>query len=139
MNLKINHLAVWVCIVVVHALGFLWYGMVFRESWTALVELDPTKTQQTASETALWIANSVSIIAPIYLLAWLFVKVNVTSGVQGAIIGLLIIFCMYHLPQMTAYLFAARPYGLSWIHGGYYLVSFAIVGFVLGSWKKFEQ
>src|SRR5687768_3563473 len=131
-NLKINHLAVWVCVVLVHGLGFLWYGPLFGERWMALVGLDLETMQNSSTSAGIWILNSLAIIAPLYVLAWLFTKLDVTSGLRGAGIALLISFCFHHLSVMNANMFAGVPYGLAWITGGYNLAGMTISGFILG-------
>ena len=135
-NLKINHLAVWVCIILMHVLGFLWYGPLFGEKWMALVGIDQASMEEDSMSAGIWILNAVSIIAPIYLLSWLFVQLNITSGIRGAIVAFLITFCFHHLGVMNANMFAGEPYGLAWITGGYSLAGFTISGFILGSWVK---
>lgn len=135
-NLKINHLAVWICIILMHAFGFLWYGPLFGEKWMALVKMDQATMEQESMNASIWILNSAAIIAPIYLLAWLFTKMNVTSGIQGALIAFLIVFCFHHLPLMNANMFAGKPYGLAWITGGYSLSWLTVSGFILGAWTK---
>jgi hypothetical protein len=136
MNLKINHLAVWLCIVLQHGLGFLWYGPLFGEKWMALVKLDLATMQADSMSPSLWILNSISIIAPNYLLAWLFAKLNIDSGARGAIIAFMITFCFHHLSLMNSNMFAGEPYALAWITGGYSVTCLTISGFILGSWLK---
>lgn len=135
-NLKINHLAVLVCVVLMHVLGFLWYGPLFQEQWMAYVGFDMAKAEANPPGAGLWIMNFVAIVAPVYALAWLFTKLDVSSGVRGAGIGVLISFAFHHLSTMSGNMFAAMPYGLAWITGGYQLVAMAISGFVLGAWTK---
>jgi hypothetical protein len=135
-NLKINHVVVWICIVLMHAFGFLWYGPLFGETWMALVKMDQATMEQGSMNASIWILNSVAIIAPIYLLSWLFTKMNVTSGLQGALVAFLIVFCFHHLPLMNANMFAGEPYGLAWITGGYSLAWLTVSGFMLGAWTK---
>jgi hypothetical protein len=135
-ELRINHIAVWVCIILMHVFGFLWYGPLFGEQWMALVELDLESMQSESMNPAIWILNSIAIIAPIYMLAWLLTKLNITSGVQGAVVAFLITFSFHHLPLMNANMFAGEPYGLAWITGGYSLTWLTISGFILGSWTK---
>ena len=36
-NLKINHAAVWVCVVLLLMLGYLWYGVLFNEQWMEMI------------------------------------------------------------------------------------------------------
>ena len=135
-ELRINHLAVWVCIILMHAFGFLWYGPLFGESWQAYVEMDTATMQTESMNPGIWILNTIAIIAPIYMLAWLLAALNVQSGIRGAVIAFLTVFSFHHLPLMNANMFAGEPYGLAWITGGYSLSWLTISGFVLGSWTK---
>jgi hypothetical protein len=135
-NLKINHLAVWICIILMHAFGFLWYGPLFGEKWMAFVGIDQASMEAESAHPSIWILNTIAIVAPIYLLAWLFVRMNVTSGILGALTAFLITFCVHHLPLMNAHMFAGEPYGLAWITGGYSLTWLTVTGFVLGTWTK---
>lgn len=135
-NLRINHLAVWICIILMHGFGFLWYGPLFGERWMALAGIDQATMQQDSMNAGLWIMNSAAIIASVYLLAWVLARMNVTSGILGAVTAFLITFCMHHLPMMNTNMFAGEPYGLAWITGGYSLTWMTVTGFVLGAWTK---
>lgn len=107
--------------------------------WMALVKIDQATMEHGSMNAGIWILNSVAIIAPIYLLARLFTKMSVTSGLQGALIAFLIVFCFHHLPLMNANMFAGEPYGLAWITGGYSLTWLTVSGFILGAWKKVKS
>lgn len=134
-NLRINHLAVWVCIVVMHVFGFLWYGPLFGDQWLALVEMDQASMEEASADSGIWIMNSVAIIASAYVLAWLLVKLGAT-GVRAAAVGFIVAFVIHHLNTMNANMFAGAPYGLAWITGGYVVASLTIAGLILGSWVK---
>ena len=134
-NLKINHLAVFVCVILLHILGFLWYGPLFGERWMELVELDPERMEG-AGDAGIWITNFIAQLAPVYFLAWLFTKLNVTSGVRGAAIAFVISFCFHHLSLMSGNMFSGEHYGLAWIVGGFSLVGLTLSGFILGIWTK---
>ena len=84
----------------------------------------------------LWITNLIASVAAVYLLAWLFTRLNVNSGAQGAVIAFLITFCIFHLSEMRGNMFAGLPYGLAWITGGFNLVGNTLSGFILGAWTK---
>ena len=135
-ELKINHLAVLVCVVLFHALGFAWYGPLFGETWMAMVNLDMAKAEADSGGASLWILNFIASAAPCYALAWLFTKLNVTSGMRGAVLAFVISFSFHHLSVMSGNMFAGMPYGLAWITGGFGLVSQTIAGFILGAWTK---
>ncbi len=137
-KLKINHAAVWVSIVLLHVLGFLWYGMLFQDQWMALVGLDLATVEANPPGGGVWMTNTVATVIPVYVLAWLFTKIDVNSALQGAGIGLLIGFSFVHLSTMTNDMFAQNPYGLSWITGGFSMVSLAVAGLILGAWRKYE-
>ena len=135
-HLKINHLAVFVCVILLHVIGFLWYGPLFGRTWMNMVGLNPESTQSGAGEAGLWITNFIATLAPVYLLAWLFTKLDVTSGLRGAALAFVITFCMHHLPVMSGNMFAGEHYALAWITGGFSLIGMSISGFILGAWTK---
>lgn len=136
--LKINHLAVLVCFVILTGLGFLWYSPVlFGNPWMEMVGLDMAEVEANPPGAGIWITNIIATIAPLYLLAWLFTKLNVRSALNGAMIGFLIAFCFILLSDMTGDMFAGAPYGLAWITGGYSVVAITISGAILGAWKKY--
>ncbi len=61
-QLKINHLAVWVNIVLLHILGSVWYGPLFGEPWMEMVGLTMADAEAGSAATGLWITNAVSTI-----------------------------------------------------------------------------
>lgn len=137
-SLKINHLAVWTSFVLLTILGFLWYGPIFGEPWMRHVGLDPSMVEENPPGAAIWITNAVATIIPLYTLAWLFVRLRIENALQGAMIGLLIAFSFVFLSNMTGDMFAQRPYGLTWITGGYTMVALALAGTVMGAWRKYS-
>lgn len=134
-HFRINHLAVLVCLIWMHLLGFLWYGPLFGDKWMPMVGLDPA-AMEGGFDAGLWITNLIASLAPLYVLAWLFTQMNVKSGAHGAVIAFLITLCFHHLSVMSGNMFAGEPYGLAWITGGFSLVGLTVSGFILGAWKK---
>ena len=138
-ELKINHLAVLVAVVLQFVFGSLWYGNVlFGEAWMGMVGLDMATIEADPPGAEEWITNIVSAVISMYVLAWLFTRINVTSWLQGLLIGLLIGFAFVLLSIMTSGMFAKDPYGLAWITGGFTTAGLAIGGAVLGAWKKYK-
>ncbi len=138
-TLKINHAAVWVCFVLLQGLGFVWYGALFSEPWMEMVGLDLAAVEANPPGTGTWITNLIATIVPLYVLAWLFTKLNVDSAVRGAGIGLLLTFSFEFLSTMTGNMFAQHPYALVWITGGFNLVAMALSGAIIGGWKKYAE
>ena len=137
-TLQINHLAVIVSVVVLSALGFVWYGPLLGETWMGLVGLDQATIEANPPGAGIWIANFISTIIPVYVLAYLFTQLNVESAVRGALLGLVIAFAFIHLSLLTGNLFAQRPYELTWVDGGYNMLCLAVAGGILGAWRKYK-
>jgi hypothetical protein len=138
-NLRINHLAILVCFILLTGLGFLWYGPLFGDPWMEMVGLDAAQVEANPPGAGIWISNIIATILPLYVLAWLLIRMGVNTGIQGGGIGLLISFSFVFLSKMTGDLFAQNPYALSWITGGYDMASMTLAGFILGAWSKQEK
>jgi len=137
-ELKINHLAVLVAVVLQFVLGFLWYGPFFGEPWMGMVGLDTATIEANPPGAGEWITNIFSAVVSMYVLAWLFTKMNVGTLLKGCLYGLLLGFSFVLLSIMTSGMFAKDPYGLAWITGGFTTAGLAIGGAVLGAWKKYK-
>ena len=135
---KINHLAVLACVILLTGLGFLWFGPLFGEQWMGMVGLDMATVEANPPGTGVWITDFIATVVPLYVLAWLFGKIGVSSGVQGAGMGLLITFSFIFLSTLTGNMFAQNPYALSWITGGFDMTAMTLSGFILGVWRKKE-
>ena len=133
-DLKINHLAILVSVILSFALGSLWFGPFFGERWMNLVGIDMATMKPLGA--SVWVINFIASVVPLYVLAWLFTKLNVTSGLLGAGIGLMISFSFHFLMALNNDMFAGAPYELACITGGYSLASTTISGFILGAWTK---
>ncbi len=136
-QLKINHGAVWVSVVLMFGLGFLWFGPLFGEQWMALVGLDMATLEANPPSATIWISNTIGTIIGVYVLAWLFTKMNVSSLGEGALTGLIIGFAFVFMSHMIGGLFAQAPYALAWINGGHDMAALTISGAVLGAWRKY--
>jgi hypothetical protein len=104
----------------------------------SLEGLDPAVIEANPPVASVWITNVIATVVPLYALAWLFTRLNVSSAVEGAGIGLLIGFSFVFLSRMTNDMFAQNPYGLSWIVGGFNVLSLIVGGALLGGWRKYR-
>ena len=138
-ELKINHLAVLLAVVLQFVIGFLWYGPLFGEAWMEMVGLDMDAVMADPAGAGEWITNVFASVASIYLLAWLFTKMKVDTLVRGLTYGFLIGFTFVLLSNMTSGMFAKDPYGLAWITGGFTTVGLMLGGAILGAWKKYRE
>ena len=138
-ELKINHFAVLVAIVIQFVIGFLWYGPLFGDAWMEAVGLTEEAILADPADVGDWITNIVSAVVSMYVLAWFFTKLNVTNWFRGALYGFIIGAAFVLLSVKTANMFAKFPYGLAWITGGFTTFGLMVGGAVLGAWTKFEE
>ena len=129
-------MAVWTAIVLQFVIGFLWYGPLFGEKWMTMVGLDLASIEADPAGAGEWITNIISSVASVYLLAWFFVKLNVSELAKGALYGFLIGFVFVLLSEKTSGAFSKYPYWLPWITGGFTTVGLTVAGAVLGAWTK---
>jgi len=134
-ELKINHLAVWVAIVLLFVLGFIWYGPLFGDKWMGMVGVEA----DAKPEIGTWITNIIASVLPVYLLAWLYTKLKVQTLLEGLCYGFLISFVFVFLTRMTNDMFAQNTYVLSWIVGGFSVVGMSLAGLILGAWPKYKE
>jgi|SRR5688572_18267825 len=137
MTDKINYTAVIVCVIMLHALGFLWYSPVlFAEPWMEMVGWTEEKMQASPPSAAIWVVNFLTSALSVYVLAWLLTRLNVTNGLRGAGVGLGLAIAFNFMPVLNSSLFAGDPTGLVWITAGFTVVGMTISGFILGAWAK---
>lgn len=135
-NLKINHLAVLVSLVWMFVLGFLWYGPLLGEPWMEMNGLSMADAEANPPGAGVWITNVISSLVPLYVIAWFFVRMNVTSLGSGLITGVIIGVAFSLLPLMSGGMFAMEPYLLAWVEGGFQVVGWGVAGAILGAWTK---
>ncbi|MEQ9217782.1 MAG: DUF1761 domain-containing protein [Cyclobacteriaceae bacterium] len=132
-ELKINHGAVWVIVVLGQAIPMLWYG-IFSEQWMSLTGL--TEEDAMSGGSTPYVVSIVTAIAFGYMLAWVFKRMNVRTWTDGLKTGFIMGFPIAILGTMTMYLFSMQPYALTWIDGGQNLIIWTVSGALLGGWTK---
>ena len=137
MSTRINHLAVWVLVIVYQLVGWGWYA-IFGEKWLNL----HARTMTDIDRTHNWSAYVIAVIAAIvtnYALAFLLNRVNATNAMAGLKIALICWFGFLFVEYSTISVFSAfetNPWPLVLIDMGRPLISFALSGLVLGAWRK---
>ncbi|GJM34161.1 MAG: hypothetical protein DHS20C18_31620 [Saprospiraceae bacterium] len=133
--LKINHLAVFVIVVLGQLIPMGWYGL-FAQKWMSLNKLTMDTIEANQSATP-YIVSIIASVILAYILAWLFVRMKIESPMDGLVTGLAIGFGFTFMPTMVHNFFSFRPYELTWIDGGANLIIYAVAGLILGSWRKY--
>jgi hypothetical protein len=137
MNAKINHLAVWVLVVVYFLIGWGWYA-IWGDTWLNLHAKAATDIERTHNVGPYLFAFFASIVVN-YALAWLIGRFNATNAVAGLKIALVCWFAFVFVEYATISVFSAfetNPWPLICIDMGRPLIGFAISGIVLGAWRQ---
>jgi predicted transporter len=137
VNTKINHLAVWILIVIYFLIGWGWYA-IFGEKWLNLHARTMTDIEHTHNVSA-YVLAFVASIAVNYALAWMIGRLNATTAIAGLKIGLVCWFAFVFMEYATISVFSAfetNPWPLICIDVGRPLLGFVISGLVLGAWRK---
>jgi hypothetical protein len=134
---RINHLAVWILVVVHQIVGWVWYAL-FGEMWLNYHALTKTDIEQTHNVGAYLLAIVTAIVVN-YMLAWLIARLNAASAVAGLKIALLCWLAFLFVEHATTAVFSSfetNPWPLILIDMGRPFVAWAISGLVLGAWRK---
>ena len=137
MSTKINHLAVWVLVVVYFLIGWGWYA-IWGDTWLNLHAKTATDIERTHAAGAYVLAFIASIVVN-YALAWLISQLNAQRAVCGLGVALICWFAFVFVEYATISVFSAfetNPWPLICIDMGRPLIGFAISGLVLGAWRK---
>jgi L-cystine uptake protein TcyP (sodium:dicarboxylate symporter family) len=137
VNTNINHLAVWILVIVYFLLGWGWYA-VFGEKWLNLHARTMTDIER-AHNVGAYVFAIVTAIIVNYALAWLIGRLNATNAIAGLKIALACWFAFLFVEYSTIAVFSAfetNPWPLILIDMGRPFVAFSISGLVLGAWRK---
>ncbi len=143
MDIHINYLAVLVAGIAYFAIGGIWYMGIFAKTWTKLMGMDKLSKKELAERKKK--AGQTFFIAFLAnLLAAYCLVFNVLSGqsffhVSGMVAGLNAGFWTWLgfivTSQLNSVLWDGKPWKLYFINVGYYLVSFLVMGLILGCWQ----
>lgn len=132
-SVSINWMAVIVAALSTFVVGGLWFSpLLFVKTWMAESGMTEEKSKQ---------ANMVKVFGGSFLLS-LFAAINlamyfgntvVTAG-EGALYGFLTGFGFVSMAIGVIYLFEQRSFKLFLINAGYQIVTFTIMGAIIGVW-----
>lgn len=133
-NMSINHWAVLACAIFNMALGALWYSpILFYNAW---------KNENNLTDDQIKKANPVKIYGISFLLAYLmsynlafFLGQGNTDWQWGMTAGFLAGFGWAAAIFASIALFEQKSWKYIFINGGYIIVYFTAIGFILGIWR----
>ncbi|HEY9218294.1 MAG TPA: DUF1761 domain-containing protein [Phenylobacterium sp.] len=124
----INWIAVLITVVLLEALGFLWYGPLFGARWTAALGHVPEAGDMTVTMT-LGVLNTIIIAVG---LSWLIDRLGARSLMGGIGVALTAWFFFDFTTMAIDYLYVGHSAELVAINMGYQLVSYLLAGAILG-------
>ncbi len=132
MSGRINHVAVWVAAIVYFLFGWVWYSA-FGAAWVAA--MGKTMSGAMSPMTYLWsfLLGLILAYATAVALARHAEDQTVQQGVSFALFMGIALFATQTLNQV---LYAEASVVLWLINTGYVVVGFAIIGAIVGGWKK---
>ena len=137
METRINHLAVWILVIVHQLIGWGWYA-IFGEMWLNYHARTMTDIERTHNVSAYLIAIVASIFVN-YALAWFIRRTNAASAAAGLKVALICWFAFLFVEYATISVFSAfetNPWPLVLINMGRPLIAWSISGGVLGAWRR---
>ena len=130
----INHLAVVVSVILHQALGFLWYAVLFGNSWCAGLSRSPGDINQT--DPLPYLLDMAGWLLASYVMAWLIQKTNTEGPVKGALLGA-VLWLGFAVPALVPhYAFAGLKPVVMVIDTANVLVAFVVTGTILAAWRK---
>lgn len=122
----VNWIAVVVAVVLLQALGFLWYGPLFGERWMAALGREPDAANMTVTMT-LGVLNTLIVVGG---LGWLIARLGATSLAAALGVALAAWFFFNFTTMAIDYLYIGLSAELVLINMGYQLLAYLLAGAV---------
>jgi len=133
---SINHVAVWIAGIVQFMVGAGWYTALGR-AWMVGIGKDEVQLAAEHGHSPLpYVISFAAGVVIAYTLAWLLPRVGAASAATGAKTGALLGLAFIGTTLAQNYGFEARPVSLWLINTGYMVVGMAIMGAIVGHWRK---
>lgn len=134
-DLYINHLAVFVCAIANLFVGAIWYSpLMFYRAWMHANDLTEEKIKANF--------NPIKTYGITFLFSWVisynlacFLGDAETDAAWGATAGFLAGFGFSAMVFAVVALFEQRSWKYILINGGYMVVYFTLIGWILGAWR----
>ena len=131
----INYLAVLAASLVGFVVGFLWYGPLFGKPWMIAVGLDP-EVVRNSPKPRMQRIFTISFILQ-YIMAYCLAMFlgNETDAALGALYGFLTGLPWIAFAIAINALYEGKSFKYMLINGGYWTVTFTLMGLIIGAWQ----
>jgi hypothetical protein len=131
--MHINYLAVLVAAILNMVIGALWYSpMLFGKSWSQAIG---KKMEEMGSGGTGYAITILASLVTAYVLAYLVSKLGLHGFWSGTQLGLVAWLGFTATTHASNYAFEGKSMRLYSINLGYFLVSFLLMGGLLGAWR----
>lgn len=133
----LNYLAIVVGVIINQAMGAAWYGALGRP-WIAEVGLTQEDMEAMKGTSRQWypyVIAAGSALIFTFALALLMSAVGAEGILEGLFFGVMASVCFVLTAYATTYSFENRSLRLFLINSGYPLISYAVIGVLLGVWQ----
>lgn len=132
----INWISVIIAFVLLEGLGYVWYGMVFNDAWTAeMASIGLKPDMSSAAQTTSLVLGAVLIIVQVLGVSWLIRRLGVT-GLMAGVTSALTAYVFFALTtQGIEYAYMGFTPKLMAINCGQLALSYVLAGAVLGGVK----
>ena len=132
----INYLAVVIAILINMGLGALWYSPVlFAKPWMAANGFTEESIREAGGATKGYVVSVIVSVVVAFAIASFAEAADSDTAIEGLILGLAAGLAFVATTAGVSYLFESRPLKLYLINAGYPVVSFALMGLLIGAWQ----
>jgi hypothetical protein len=133
-EVTINWLSVLLASIMGFAVGGLWYGPLFGNAWMRSLGLDP-EVMKNSPKTGMARIFGISFVLQFVMAMCLaFFLGNEVRAATGALYGFLTGLPWVAFALAINALYEQKPASYIFINGGYWTVTFTLMGLILGAW-----
>ena len=132
----VNYLAVIAAIAVNMIVGAVWYSpLLFARPWMAANGFTEEQIKAQGSATRGYIVSVIASVVIAFAIALFAQAAGAGAAIDGLLLGLAAGMGFVATTSATNYIFESRPLKLYLINAGYPVVSFTLIGLLIGAWQ----
>lgn len=133
---EVNYLAVIAAIAVNMIVGAVWYSpLLFARPWMAANGLTEEQIKAQGSATRGYVVSVIASIVIAFAIALFAQAAGADAAIDGLLLGLAAGVGFVATTSAANYIFESRPLKLYLINSGYPVVSFTLIGLLIGAWQ----
>ena len=130
---NVNYWAVLASALSAFVVGWIWYGPLFGKTWMKLNGFTEEELKEgNISMPVMMLINYIATALAAFAIA-IFIGAEANVGF-GILAGVMIAIFWVGTNRLNDVLYERKPWGLYFIHVGYNLIIYAIIGAILGAW-----